>query len=171
MLKVFETVSANNPPEAWSFLPKAKNKQEKTSRREQVRNFVVKTLSKGPQGLIADFRQMKRVNDFSKMTEFVAQIPNGKNRYKKANKCAEYYPTKNGDCLNFNEIKVQCKKREDFGFPFETKIKLEVTHLEVSVPGSSTHTCVHYHWVDWPDRGVPPADAAPLFLLHSVGNV
>ncbi|KAK6038558.1 Protein-tyrosine phosphatase, partial [Cooperia oncophora] len=58
-----------------------------------------------------------------------------------------------------------------FAFPFETSIKLEVTHLEVSVPGCSPHSCVHYHWVDWPDRGVPPADAAPLFLLHSIANI
>ncbi|PIO64314.1 Protein-tyrosine phosphatase, partial [Teladorsagia circumcincta] len=86
-------------------------------------------------------------------------------------KCAEYYPRKNDDQLVFNEIKVQFKKQEDFAFPFETKIKLEVTHLEVSVPGCAPHSCVHYHWVDWPDRGVPPADAAPLFLLHSFAHI
>ncbi|KAK6041706.1 hypothetical protein COOONC_20789 [Cooperia oncophora] len=82
MTKVYETVSSIRAPEAWSFLPKANTKQEKANRREQVRNFVVKTLNKGPQGLVSDFRQLKRVNDFSKMTEFVAQTASGKNRYK-----------------------------------------------------------------------------------------
>ncbi|PIO70444.1 Protein-tyrosine phosphatase [Teladorsagia circumcincta] len=47
-----------------------------------VKVFVEETMRKGVQGLIAEFRGMKRGNDFSKMTEFVAQIPEGRNRYK-----------------------------------------------------------------------------------------
>ncbi|VDO25872.1 unnamed protein product [Heligmosomoides polygyrus] len=47
-----------------------------------IKTFVLNTLRKGPQGLIAEFRAMKRGNDFTKMTEFLAQNPNGKNRYK-----------------------------------------------------------------------------------------
>ncbi|VDM72430.1 unnamed protein product [Strongylus vulgaris] len=47
----------------------------------------------------------------------------------------------------------------------ETKVKIRVTRLEVNVSGQPTHECNHYQWVDWPDRGVPEADLAPIFLL------
>ncbi|RCN24469.1 Protein-tyrosine phosphatase [Ancylostoma caninum] len=40
-----------------------------------------------------------------------------------------------------------------------------VRQLEVSVPDQPVHTCTHYHWMDWPDRGVPEADLAPIALL------
>lgn len=234
--RAYDVMSETSAPDAWSFLPKPKNQHEKSARRNQIKTFVLNTLRKGPQGLIAEFRAMKRGNDFTKMTEFLAQNPNGKNRYKdvgcldnnrviltvgscsyihanyvstpdnpkrfictqaplpstcaefwcmvvqessdvilmlcnfieqKAKKCAEYYPTKDGE-LYFNDIVVQFKRQEEFVFPFETKIKLEVTYLDVQVPGHPTHSCTHYHWVDWPDRCVPPADAAPLFLLNSI---
>ncbi|PIO73339.1 Protein-tyrosine phosphatase [Teladorsagia circumcincta] len=58
----------------------------------------------------------------------------------------------------------------EFNFPFETNAIVEVTNLDVSVPGCPPHSCVHYHWVDWPDRGVPQADLAPLYLLHEFVN-
>ncbi|VDO74727.1 unnamed protein product [Haemonchus placei] len=53
-------------------------------------------------------------------------------------------------------------------FPFETKIHILVRHLEVSVPGQPVHNCKHYHWQDWPDRGVPDADLAPIVLLSKL---
>ncbi|ETN86000.1 hypothetical protein NECAME_16540 [Necator americanus] len=40
------------------------------------------TLRKGVNGLVAEFKSMKRTNDFTVMTEFVAQTANGRNRYK-----------------------------------------------------------------------------------------
>ncbi|KAK6038414.1 Protein-tyrosine phosphatase [Cooperia oncophora] len=86
-------------------------------------------------------------------------------------KCAEYYPTDSNEPLTFEgNITVSFKNREQFNFPFETNVVVEVTSLEVSVPGCPHHSCAHYHWVDWPDRGVPQADLAPLYLLHELVN-
>lgn len=48
----------------------------------QVRVFVEETLRKGVSGLIEEFRSMKRTNDFTKMTEFLANNIHGRNRYK-----------------------------------------------------------------------------------------
>lgn len=48
----------------------------------QVKVFVEETLRKGVQGLVAEFKGMKRMNDFNLMTEFVLQNPLGRNRYK-----------------------------------------------------------------------------------------
>ncbi|KAK6732412.1 hypothetical protein RB195_016661 [Necator americanus] len=207
----------------------------KAARRAQVKVFVEETLKKGVKGLVAEFRSMKRVNDFTKMTEFLAQIPEGRNRYKdvgcldndrvilnigpvpyihanyvatpmspkrfictqaplpktcpefwymvvqekstailmlcnfieqKTKKCAEYFPMEPGEPLFFGEnVSVQLKKQEFFPFPFETKVKVMVRELEVKVPDQPAHTCMHYHWMDWPDRGVPEADLAPISLL------
>lgn len=88
-----------------------------------------------------------------------------------ASKCAEYYPREAGEPMVFEgDITVQFKTKEMLKFPFETTAVIEVTTLEVSVPGFSMHSCSHYHWVDWPDRGVPPADMAPLYFLNQFSN-
>ncbi|VDM71664.1 unnamed protein product, partial [Strongylus vulgaris] len=111
----------------------------------------------------------------------------------KAKKCAEYFPTEEGPPLVFEgNVSVQLKRQYpknkknggqrgvawaestvnfqinndlNFPFPFETKVKVMVRQLEVSVPDQPIHTCTHYHWMDWPDRGVPEADLAPVSLL------
>ncbi|VDM54818.1 unnamed protein product [Angiostrongylus costaricensis] len=213
----------------------------KAAKKAQVKVFVEETLRKGVKGLIAEFKSMKRVNDFTKMTEFVAQNPQGRNRYKdvgcldndrviirigpisyihanyvssptvqkrfictqaplpktcpdfwymvvqeksvailmlcnfveqltlqNANKCAEYFPLDEDRPSSFEGVTVVLKKKEQFPFPFETRVRIMVRTLEVSVPGQPLHTCLHYHWQDWPDRGVPDADLAPIVLLSKL---
>ncbi|KAK6733497.1 hypothetical protein RB195_017321 [Necator americanus] len=206
----------------------------KAAKRAQVKVFVEETFRKGVKGLIAEFKSMKRMNDFTKMTEFVAQNAEGRNRYKdvgcldndrviirigpvsyihanyvssptnpkrfictqaplpktcpdfwymvvqeksvailmlcnfieqNAKKCAEYFPVDEDRPVTFEGVTVSLKKQEPFPFPFETRIRILVRTLEVSVPGQPMHTCMHYHWQDWPDRGVPDADLAPIVLL------
>uniref|UniRef100_A0A1I7XTN6 Protein-tyrosine phosphatase n=1 Tax=Heterorhabditis bacteriophora TaxID=37862 RepID=A0A1I7XTN6_HETBA len=204
----------------------------------QVKVFVESTLKKGVQGLVAEFRSMKRVNDFTKMTEFVAQNAQARNRYKDvgcldqtrvvislgpsayihanyvstpnnerrfictqaplprtcaefwymvvqeravailmlcnfvemgAKKCAEYYPQQANEIMVFDEdVTVIFKKQEPFKLPFESKVHIMMTTLEVNIRGQQPHSCIHYHWMDWPDRGVPEADLAPIFLLNKL---
>ncbi|WKX93596.1 hypothetical protein Q1695_011119 [Nippostrongylus brasiliensis] len=217
--------------------PNTGEADEKTlvAKKTQVKVFVEETLQKGVNGLVAEFKSMKRMNDWNLMTEFVAQNALGRNRYKdvgcldknrviinignvqyihanyvatpanpkrfictqaplpktcpdfwhmvvqekseavlmlcnfieqNANKCAEYFPTEEGSPMSFDgEVQVSCKKREMFSFPFETRVRVQMTQLDVNIPGQKTHTCTHYHWMDWPDRGVPEADMAPVALL------
>ncbi|KAK6733481.1 hypothetical protein RB195_017310 [Necator americanus] len=210
-------------------------RRDRKLKRAQVKVFVEATLRKGVNGLVAEFKSMKRTNDFTVMTEFVAQTANGRNRYKdvgcldnrrvvlnignvsyihanyvstpnnskrfictqaplpktcpefwcmvvqeksssilmlcnfieqNAKKCAEYFPMQEGQNLQFGDnVTVTCKKQEPFSFPFETKVKVRVTSLEVNVSGQPTHMCNHYQWIDWPDRGVPEADLAPIAIL------
>ncbi|KAE9416462.1 hypothetical protein Angca_009876 [Angiostrongylus cantonensis] len=209
----------------------------KAAKKAQVKVFVEETLRKGVRGLIAEFKSMKRVNDFTKMTEFVAQNRQGRNRYKdvgcldndrviirigpvsyihanyvssptlqkrfictqaplpktcadfwymvvqeksvailmlcnfveqNANKCAEYFPLDEDKPSSFEGVTVILKKKEQFPFPFETRVRIMVRTLEVSVSGQPLHTCLHYHWQDWPDRGVPEADLAPIVLLSKL---
>ncbi|EYC30891.1 hypothetical protein Y032_0004g1834 [Ancylostoma ceylanicum] len=219
----------------------------------QVKVFVEETLRKGVHGLVAEFKGMRRMNDFNLMTEFVIQNPLGRNRSgllagrksfvkkelkedvgcldncrvilhignvqyihanyvstpnspkrfictqaplpktcpdfwhmvvqekstailmlcnfieQNAKKCAEYFPTQDGAPLSFEgDVHVVFRRQEMLIFPFETKIRVQVTHLDVSVPGQPIHTCAHYHWLDWPDRGVPEADLAPITLLEKI---
>lgn len=208
------------------------------ARKAQVKPFVEHTLRTGVAGLISEFKMMKRTNDFSVMTEFVAQIPQGRNRYKdvgcldnqrviinigpvsyihanyvatpsnpkrfictqaplpktcadfwymvvqeksiaivmlcnfieqNSKKSAPYVPlTPEESPFNFNDVVVKFKKQDQLHFPFNTKVKIRVTQLEVRVPGQPPHHTVHYHWQDWPDRGVPEADLAPIYLLWKI---
>ncbi|KAK6062132.1 Protein-tyrosine phosphatase [Cooperia oncophora] len=54
---------------------------------------------------------------------------------------------------------------EGFSFSIATKVRIRVSHLQIYIPGQPTHICNHYQWQDWPDRGVPEADIAPVLLL------
>ncbi|RCN37982.1 Protein-tyrosine phosphatase [Ancylostoma caninum] len=243
LTRAFDQVSEAEPTsvENWSYLMPPANVAMKRQLRRQIRPFVENALRKGPLGLAADFRQMKRKNDLSQMNEFVAQEPNGKNRYNDVgcldhnrvvlsngpcsyihanyvstpnnpkrfictqgplpttcsefwhmivqdeveviimlcdfveqgtDKCYAYYPTKKGKPLTFpGNISVSCKGRDKFIFPFETKIKIKITSLEVSIEGQSPLSVSHYQWMDWPDKGVPEADLAPLYLLHQFRSI
>ncbi|WKX93310.1 hypothetical protein Q1695_010953 [Nippostrongylus brasiliensis] len=211
----------------------------KPEKKAQVQVFVETTLRKGVQGLIEEFRSMKRVNDFSLMKEFVAQNAFGRNRYKdvgcldnrrvivkmgpvsyihanyvatpnhpkrfictqaplpntctefwnmivqekstamlmlcnfvemNVRKCADYYPTAPGSCMEFDNIRVICKKQDFFPFTIETKVQVRMTHLDVIACGGPPFSCIHYHWQDWPDRGVPEADLTPVALLSKLKN-
>ncbi|KIH59444.1 Protein-tyrosine phosphatase [Ancylostoma duodenale] len=195
------------PPGGVQKMPHAELQRQQSEHRSlfsKVKVFVEETFKKGVKGLIAEFKSMKRMNDFTKMTEFLAQNAEGRNRYKdvgcldndrviirigpvsyihanyvssptnpkrfictqNAKKCAEYFPVEEDRPLTFEGgVCVVLKKQEPFPFPFETRIRILVRTLEVSVPGQPMHTCMHYHWQDWPDRGVPDADLAPIVLL------
>ncbi|KAJ1360371.1 hypothetical protein KIN20_019324 [Parelaphostrongylus tenuis] len=84
-------------------------------------------------------------------------------------KCTEYFPLKAGEKLSFsNDVSVECKKRNRFEVPCKSKVNMVVSKLEVSIKGQPTHICNHYHWVDWPDRGVPEADLLPVYLLDKL---
>ncbi|XGW11807.1 hypothetical protein V3C99_012906 [Haemonchus contortus] len=233
-----KTATSSRSVPAKSFEETSQRRVSRAAKRAQVKVFVEETFKKGVKGLIAEFKSMKRVNDFSKMTEFVAQNAQGRNRYKdvgcldndrviirigpvsyihanyvssptnpkrfictqaplpktcpdfwymvvqeksvailmlcnfieqNAKKCAEYFPVEEDKPCSFEGgVTVQLKKQEPLPFPFETKIHILVRHLEVSVPGQPVHNCKHYHWQDWPDRGVPDADLAPIVLLSKL---
>ncbi|PIO70529.1 Protein-tyrosine phosphatase [Teladorsagia circumcincta] len=195
----------------------------------KVQVFVETTFKKGVQGLIEEFRSMKRVNDFTQMKEFVAQNAYGRNRYKdvgcldnrrvivrigtvsyihanyvatpnhpkrfictqaplpktcyefwnmvvqersasilmlcnfvemNVKKCAEYFPTDPGGSLDFDGVRVVCKKQD----------YVRMTYLDVYANANPVHSCIHYHWLDWPDRGVPEADLTPIALLSKLKN-
>ncbi|RCN27870.1 Protein-tyrosine phosphatase, partial [Ancylostoma caninum] len=71
---------------------------------------------------------------------------------------------------SFHKPNFMCVLVFQFQFPIETRIHIQVSFLEVKIPGESPHYCIHYHWQDWPDRGVPEADLAPVYLLAKVQN-
>ncbi|CAI2321816.1 unnamed protein product [Caenorhabditis sp. 36 PRJEB53466] len=90
---------------------------------------------------------------------------------KGAKKCHEYLPTEEKpDTLTFKEksqkVTVKFESAAEFKFSEETKAKVTKTILTVEGPGGATGKVSHYHWIDWPDRGVPEADAAILELLE-----
>ncbi|CAB3410719.1 unnamed protein product [Caenorhabditis bovis] len=87
-------------------------------------------------------------------------------------KCHEYFPTKDKpDTLNFEEkgMKITVKYESSRMVKFKGKdIKAKVceTALTVEGPEGMNGRVTHYHWIDWPDRGVPPADLAIIELLE-----
>lgn len=85
-------------------------------------------------------------------------------------KCAEYFPMEAGSSLEFDNVRVTCKKQDYFSFPIETKVQVRMTHLDVVANGYPVQSCIHYHWLDWPDRGVPEADLTPVALLSKLKN-
>ncbi|UMM13559.1 hypothetical protein L5515_001762 [Caenorhabditis briggsae] len=85
---------------------------------------------------------------------------------KGAKKCFEYYPSKD-KTLEFEEkghkitVKFESSNKMKFS---KSEAKVMETVLTVEGQGATLKT-THYHWVDWPDRGVPAADMALCELL------
>lgn len=88
-----------------------------------------------------------------------------------------------GASERFGDIAVVARRQYKFPFALKsTKVKITVTEMEVTIKGmEAPHFCNHYHWQgkggrrldgdhhpDWPDRGVPEADMAPIALLNSL---
>ena len=60
----------------------------------------------------------------------------------------------NGTRVEFMDIKIL----EDGRLP--------KTRLAVNAEGNPRQTVRHFHWKEWPDRGVPTNQLAPLRLLN-----
>ncbi|EGT58693.1 hypothetical protein CAEBREN_23052 [Caenorhabditis brenneri] len=88
---------------------------------------------------------------------------------KGAKKCCEYFPTKDKDKLEFeekgNKVTVKFESSGKVKFEKNTDAKVTETVFTVEGPGGLTQKTTHYHWIDWPDRGVPTADMALVELL------
>ncbi|CAI5447191.1 unnamed protein product [Caenorhabditis angaria] len=86
-------------------------------------------------------------------------------------KCHEYFPTKDKpETLTFEEgshkITVRFESSRVVKFKGrDIKAKVVETILSVEGPNDMSVKTTHYHWIDWPDRGVPPADLAIIDLL------
>ncbi|CAL2027741.1 unnamed protein product [Caenorhabditis brenneri] len=87
---------------------------------------------------------------------------------KGAKKCYEYYPSKEKS-LEFeekgNKITVKFESSNKLKWEKSSDAKVMETVLLVEGPGGLTLKTIHYHWIDWPDRGVPAADLALIELL------
>ncbi|CCD68090.1 Protein-tyrosine phosphatase [Caenorhabditis elegans] len=90
---------------------------------------------------------------------------------KGARKCFEYFPSKKGDVMDFEEggqkISVKCESSVTYSFRSDAKANVTATEIVIEGPGEKTRKTTHYHWNDWPDRGVPAADMAVLELLEN----
>ncbi|KAF1762391.1 hypothetical protein GCK72_010653 [Caenorhabditis remanei] len=90
---------------------------------------------------------------------------------KGAKKCFEYYPSKDKESVEFEEkgvkvtVKLESPKQEQLKFDKNSDAKVMETVFIVEGPGGATQKTTHYHWIDWPDRGVPTADMAIIELL------
>ncbi|KAK0418638.1 hypothetical protein QR680_013682 [Steinernema hermaphroditum] len=81
----------------------------------------------------------------------------------KQKKCAEYYPTKLHQPATFGEVTVKAVKQTTLA----DEPSVEITLLQVK-SGSTKLMLKHYHWVDWPDKGVPEVSLTITNMLTSV---
>lgn len=88
---------------------------------------------------------------------------------KGAKKCCEYFPTKEKTTVEVEEkgqkITVKFESSGKLKFDKTSDAKVTETVFTVEGPGGLTQKVTHYHWIDWPDRGVPTADMAIVELL------
>lgn len=88
---------------------------------------------------------------------------------KGAKKCFEYFPSKDKGSIEFEEkglkITVKFESTKAVKFDKTTDAKVTETVYSVEGPGDLKQKTTHYHWIDWPDRGVPTADMAIIELL------
>ncbi|KHJ78094.1 Protein-tyrosine phosphatase [Oesophagostomum dentatum] len=88
-------------------------------------------------------------------------------------KCEQYWPREIGEAMVFGEnndgrivvtsMDAHPMSDEDF---FIRVSKLRLDFIENG--NDATRVVSHYHWENWPDRGVPSAKLTPINLLAEV---
>ncbi|CAJ0578175.1 unnamed protein product, partial [Mesorhabditis spiculigera] len=86
---------------------------------------------------------------------------------KNLKKCAEYFPMDPASPKTFGPYTIHLKKKEMMKWECQTQAEVVVSHFTVEVDGRQVHQLTHYHWQKWPDRGVPTADQALIYLLKT----
>lgn len=85
-------------------------------------------------------------------------------------KCAQYWPVKEGEKLSLDRVEIHNLKIEQPP-PNTDEPSIRRTTLEIkyTVQGKShTRKVRHFHWIDWPDRGVPKTSLTSMVLLSCV---
>ncbi|WKY06676.1 hypothetical protein Q1695_006675 [Nippostrongylus brasiliensis] len=82
---------------------------------------------------------------------------------KGAKKCCQYYPLRGS--ISFGDITIAIVDSKLMRFTTTTNIRVNISSLIVEQRGAVLRVR-HIHWVDWPDRGVPPADTAIIQVLE-----
>ncbi|VDM40676.1 unnamed protein product [Toxocara canis] len=85
-------------------------------------------------------------------------------------KCFEYWPRKAGTSVKFDNITVKTVIVKTMKLHSECSgtIKIRISGLAIMVNDVFFHAVDHFQWLDWPDRGVPPADLTPICLLNYI---
>ncbi|KAK6751477.1 hypothetical protein RB195_003086 [Necator americanus] len=84
---------------------------------------------------------------------------------KGARKCFQYFPTSGS--LQFDDITITFVKSTMVRFVCSTNAHVRISAFLVERHGKRMKV-KHVHWVDWPDRGVPPADTAIVQILDII---
>ena len=85
-------------------------------------------------------------------------------------KCAAYWPAQEGQKLSFDRIEIKNTKIEQPP-PGTEEPSLRRTTLEIRYKQGGKHQTRkirHFHWTDWPDRGVPKTSLTAMVLLSCV---
>jgi len=85
-------------------------------------------------------------------------------------KCAQYWPLKEGDKVVHERVEVtNLKVEQPPPNTDETSLRRTTLELKYAKEGKSrTRKVRHFHWTDWPDRGVPKTSLTAMVLLSCV---
>lgn len=85
-------------------------------------------------------------------------------------KCAPYWPTEKGQKISVDRVDIINVKMEQPPPGTEEKsIRRTTLELKYTQGGKRLSRKVrHFHWIDWPDRGVPRTSLTAMVLLSCV---
>ncbi|CAJ0576621.1 unnamed protein product, partial [Mesorhabditis spiculigera] len=85
-------------------------------------------------------------------------------------KCTEYFPTPAVREKTFGPFTITLISCDKIKWEGTSTAVVMMSTLEIKKDGVKVHECTHYHWIDWPDRGVPKPDLAPFELLSRMAG-
>ncbi|KAI6205229.1 hypothetical protein M3Y94_00769000 [Aphelenchoides besseyi] len=120
-------------------------------------------LAQGPvDGTVVDFWHMIALEESDSIIMLCNIVEKG------MNKCASYWPSESGQKCVYGDVEVTNNNVRQLT-PEEMTVRISILTLRCKIDGKETVREVrHYHWVDWPDRGVPPPRLTALVLLSHV---
>ncbi|KAI6213846.1 Receptor-type tyrosine-protein phosphatase S [Aphelenchoides besseyi] len=81
-------------------------------------------------------------------------------------KCADYFPTRVGQTLQFDNYTIHCRMQKDLELSKDCNQGIYAAWK--LLPEIKSSFCDHYQVLDWADRGVLPADLTLISLLNAV---
>ncbi|CAJ0586916.1 unnamed protein product, partial [Mesorhabditis spiculigera] len=85
-------------------------------------------------------------------------------------KCSEYIPTTDKPEMTFGPFTIKLIKTAKFKWKRQFKAIVNTSTLEVFKDGKSVQEVIHYHWINLPERGLPPVELAAYELLMAAGS-
>uniref|UniRef100_A0A1I7V2J5 WSN domain-containing protein n=1 Tax=Caenorhabditis tropicalis TaxID=1561998 RepID=A0A1I7V2J5_9PELO len=84
---------------------------------------------------------------------------------KRKEKCSRYFPVSKEEVMTFGGFKIRLVEET-----YDKKLMLRIRKLAYSYNGEEERFVTHYHYLGWPDKGIPVDPTAVIMIWKAIRN-